>query len=135
MDRGLSADFMQQLIAQMALDKSRQMSIVAPVILFDKFQKDNPGGVHRVFAKSIKNARIMRFLQNQRREDSAEPLNGVCVLLLGSGDGGLKLCRREAFVLLFLFFFCDVDYNLSVAVSAAYDRILCCTTSGLMRLL
>lgn len=35
-DRALPADFMQQLIAQMALDKSRQMAEVTPVIFFDK---------------------------------------------------------------------------------------------------
>ena len=125
----------QQLIAQMALDEPRQMAVVAPVILFDKFQKDNPGGVHSVFAQRFPDARIVRFLQNQRREGQAEPLDSFCVLLLGSGNNAFQLFGSEACVLLFLFFFCDVDYNLSVAVSAAYDRILCCTTSGLMRLL
>ena len=55
--------------------------------------------------------------------------------LLGSGNDSFQLRRREACVLLFLFCFCDVDYKLSVAALAAYDRILCCTTSGLMRLL
>ena len=134
-DRGLPADFMQQLIAQMALDESGQMAVVAPVILFDKFQKDNPGGVYSILAQSFPDARIVRFLQNQRREGQAELLDSLCVLLLCSGDDSFQLRRREACVLLFLFCFCDVDYKLSVAALAAYDRILCCTTSGLMRLL
>lgn len=65
-------DSVQQLIAQMALDESRQMAEVTPIIFFDKLQKDNPGGVHSVLAQRIKNARIVRLLENQRREGSAE---------------------------------------------------------------
>ena len=109
-------DTVQQLIAQMALDKSRQMAEVTPVIFFDKLQKDNPGGVHSVLAQRIKNARIVRFLENQRREGSAKLVCSVCVLHLGGGNQLLQLRRSEACALGRIFLIYYVDYNLSVAV-------------------
>ena len=106
----------QQLIAQVALYKPRQMAIVAPVILFDKLQKDNPGGVHRVLAQRVTHARVMRLFDNQRRENSAELIYRFCIFSLSGGDNGFQLVGSEAFALCVFWFLIDVCYNLSVAV-------------------
>ena len=106
----------QQLIAQVALDKPRQVEIVAPVILFDKLQKDNPGGVHRVFAQRVTHARVMRFLDNQRRESSAELIYRFCVACFGIANKCFQLTGSEVVALCVFCFLIDVCYNLSVAV-------------------